>query len=94
MRVRWSFAAKRDLVELHDFHTDEPQLARRAARAIIDAVRLLRASPGLGRPGRFPGTRELMIPRVGYVIPYTIVRGELHLLRLLRSGVPWPDSLD
>ncbi len=93
MKVRWTLAAKRDLVDIHDFYTEHPELAARAARAIIRAVRVLQTTPGMGRPGRVPGTRELVIAGAPFVVPYTFVDGDLHLLRVLHAARPWPDSL-
>ena len=31
MRVRWTLAAKRDLVDLHDYYTEHPRLAEKMA---------------------------------------------------------------
>jgi len=48
--------------------------------------------PALGRPGRVPGTRELIVPKARYIVPYR-ARGEtveilrpFHASRRLPSG--------
>lgn len=38
--------------------------------------------PSVERPGRVPGTRELVIDRYPFVIPYRVVGDELHVLRV------------
>lgn len=93
MKVRWTLAAKRDLVDLHEFYTEHPQLARPAAQAILRGVKQLQRTPGIGRPGRVPGTRELLVGDVRFIMAYAVVAGELHLLRVLHSARPWPDVL-
>jgi hypothetical protein len=46
-------------------------VARRIALHIIQSVeRLLPDDPQIGRAGRVPGTRELVIARTPYIIPY------------------------
>jgi toxin ParE1/3/4 len=42
---------------------NNPTAAMRMIERIRAAVTRLAASPGLGRPGRVAGTRELVIPR-------------------------------
>jgi toxin ParE1/3/4 len=46
----------------------------------------------VGRPGRVPGTRELVIAHMPYIVPYR-VRGEaIQILRVYHSARRWPDS--
>lgn len=53
---------------------------------VLTAVALLAEQPGLGRPGRLPGTRELLVPKTRYVVPYR-VRGRLvEVLRVFHSS--------
>jgi plasmid stabilization system protein ParE len=49
---------------------DNPTTATRMIERIRAAVTRLAASPALGRSGRVAGTRELVIPRTPYVVPY------------------------
>jgi toxin ParE1/3/4 len=53
---------------------------------IATAVNRLADFPALGRPGRKPGTRELVIPRLPYIVIYR-VRGErVQILRVLHTA--------
>jgi toxin ParE1/3/4 len=82
MRVRWLRTALRNLDEEANFiSADDPQAARAAARRVLDAIALLASQPALGRPGRVPGTRELIVPQTRYVIPY---RGRADIIEILR----------
>jgi hypothetical protein len=49
---------------------DDPAAAQRVSLHIIHNVEtLLPNSPEMGRPGRVPGTRELVIPRTPFIVP-------------------------
>jgi len=70
----WSPEAIADLVALRAYIAeDSPATAQRIAFHILDNVeRLLPANPDIGRPGRVPGTRELIIPRTPFIVPYRV----------------------
>ncbi len=77
MQVRWLRKALRNLDEEAAYiATDDPEAAKRVVERVLDAVAMLADQPGLGRPGRLPGTRELIVPRTRYLVPYR-VRGDI-----------------
>ncbi|MDE2094586.1 MAG: type II toxin-antitoxin system RelE/ParE family toxin [Burkholderiales bacterium] len=55
--------------------TDDAAAARRVVKRVFDAVAQLADQPGLGRPGRVPATRELIVDKTRYIVPYR-VRGD------------------
>jgi addiction module RelE/StbE family toxin len=69
---------------------DNSEAARRVSRRIRDAVRKLARYPHIGRPGRVPGTRELVIPGTPYVVPYIVHRDQLAILTVLHGAQEWP----
>ena len=76
MRVRWLRNALRNLdAEASDIAADDPVAARLVVARVLAAVATLVDQPGLGRPGRVPGTRELAVRKNRYGVPYR-VRGE------------------
>jgi toxin ParE1/3/4 len=91
VEIRWLDDALTDVTEVYRYIADDD--ARAAARVlerIRTAVRLLAAVPHRGRPGRWPGTRELVVPRTPYIVPYR-VRGEIiEILRVFHSARRWP----
>ena len=94
MKVIWSRRAIRHLVYLREYigkESDEtPTLV---ATRILKAVELLASQPGIGRPGRVPGTRELVVPSTPYIVPYR-VRGErVELIAVFHGRQKWPDKL-
>ena len=64
-------------VELHIMHTIE---------------QLLPYNPQIGRPGRVPGTRELVIPKTPFIVPYRLHRNVIQIIRVYHGARRWPES--
>lgn len=94
MRLTWSaFAlADRDDIFSH-LEADSPRAAIAVDEHIAQAVLRLVEFPESGRPGRVPGTRELVIPRTPYIAAYTLTQDRVRILRLLHGARMWPDDL-
>jgi toxin ParE1/3/4 len=45
-----------------------------------------------GRPGRWPGTRELIIPGTPYIVPYRVKGPVVEILRVFHGARRWPDE--
>jgi toxin ParE1/3/4 len=62
MRIRWTETAARDLTNICDYTEDHDgaEAARRVALRIYEGLSTLTQFPRRGRPGRNPGTRELV----------------------------------
>jgi len=52
---------------------------------------MLADHPGIGRPGRVDGTRELVIPGLPYVIAYLHRGDTVTVLRVLHGAMRWPE---
>jgi toxin ParE1/3/4 len=74
MIVGWTDEALDDLAQLRAYISrDNPAAALRVTLAIIQRVEeLLPDHPYTGRPGRVSGTRELVIQRTPYIVPYRV----------------------
>jgi toxin ParE1/3/4 len=59
---------------------------------IQNAVRLLAEMPRRGRPGRWPGTRELIVPRTSYIVPYRVAGDHIEILRVFHGARRWPQE--
>ena len=95
MRVDWSPEAIDDLTALRAYISeDDRAAAQRIALRIIDAVEsLLSENPEMGRPGRVPGTRELIVPRTPFIVPYRVRGSTLQILRVYHAARRWPEQL-
>ena len=94
MKILWSLKAIQDLDSLRAYIAEEsPAGAQRVVLRILhDVEDLLPNHPQMGRPGRVPGTRELVIPRKPYIVPYRVQRETIQILRVYHSARRWPDS--
>ena len=92
MRVSWLRKALRNLDDEATYiAADDPAAARLVVKRVLDAVAMLAQQPGLGRPGRVPGTRELIVAKTRYIVPYR-VRGEsVQILRVFHTSRRLPD---
>jgi toxin ParE1/3/4 len=95
VRLVWSPQAVEDLAALRAYiERDDPAAARKTALRIIEAVdTLIPANPKVGRPGRVPGTRELVIPKTPYVVPYRVRGSTIEIARVYHSSRRWPERL-
>ena len=95
MNIAWSPEAIEDLASLRAYIAeDNPTAARKVVLHIIQNVeQLLPGNPNIGRAGRVPGTRELVIPRTPYIVPYRFQRNTIQLLRVYHGARRWPDKL-
>jgi toxin ParE1/3/4 len=56
---------------------------------IKDKTALLLTSPALGRPGRVPGTRELVVHE-NYLVPYRVKEDTVQIIRVQHVARLWP----
>ncbi|HKI05432.1 MAG TPA: type II toxin-antitoxin system RelE/ParE family toxin [Thermoanaerobaculia bacterium] len=93
MRVRWTRRSLRALDVIAEYIArDRPQAARRMVERIREAVTLLSSQPELGRSGRVPQTRELIVAGTPFIVPYRVRRGVVEILTVLHAARTWPDQ--
>lgn len=95
MRVRWLARALDNIDQIAAYiAADNPTAAQEAANTIWRATQQLADFPGMGRPGRVEGTRELVIQGHPYVLPYIVREREMEvlILRVLHTSMKWPTS--
>ena len=92
MRVRWLRTALRNLDEEAKYiATNDPDVARIVVQRALGAVGSLAAQPSLGRPGRVPGTRELVVRKTRYVVPYRVQGDVIEVLRVFHTSRRLPN---
>jgi addiction module RelE/StbE family toxin len=91
LRIKWLKRALLDLDEAESYIArDNPSVAAEVVLKIAKAVSLLGQQPGLGRPGRVSGTRELVVPDTPYIVPYRVKENTVQVLRVYHSSRKWP----
>ena len=94
-RIRWLRTALKNLDdEGADIAGDNPQAAVALVKHVLDMVDALAEHPAIGRPGRVPGTRELIITGTPYIIPYRVMGKAIEILRVFHGSRRWPSNLD
>lgn len=94
MRIEWSDAALDNLDQAVEYIAeDKPAAAAKVAQKIWDATQRLAEQPGIGRPGRVEGTRELVISGLPYIVPYVVKGDRVIVLRVMHAAMKWPEQL-
>ena len=92
MRILWLSLAVDDLEAIVDFIAqDNSAASAQEAEKVLDAVERLAAFPSSGRPGRVPGTRELVVS--SYIVAYRVKGDDVQILRVLHAARTWPEDL-
>jgi len=86
--IRWTPTALRDLESLHEYEDSLPAAAATVER-ILSVIEALSRHPGMGRKGRVPGTRELMI--TPYIVAYRTKGTALEVVAIIHAARHWPD---
>ena len=73
---------------------ENPYAAKELHERIGAVVAELIENPYTGRPGRVPGTRELVITNTSYILPYHIRQNRLEILRVYHGARKWPKQFD
>jgi len=85
-------AARVDLEEIHAYIARESvERAQDVVATIQLATERLARFPESGRPGRRGGTRELVLPRLPYILPYRVIGDRVMILRVQHTSRQWPD---
>lgn len=93
MIIHWLEDAIDDLKALRQYVAqDNPTAANDIAKRLIKSVNLLAEQPGMGKAGRVPYTRELVISNLPYIIPYQVINNEIIILRVMHGAMEWPTT--
>jgi len=71
---------------------DNPDAAYVLLEDLQKRVGRLATCPRSGRPGRIPGTRELVVAR--YIVAYRVGPDAVTILRILHGAQQWPVAFD
>ncbi|HEY2659828.1 MAG TPA: type II toxin-antitoxin system RelE/ParE family toxin [Caulobacteraceae bacterium] len=93
MRIVWTGPAIGDLRAARDYIAlDSPTAAFEQVILVLAAVDGLLPFPPHGRPGRRLGTRELVVGRTPFIVPYRVNGDAIEVLRVLHGRRRWPDA--
>jgi toxin ParE1/3/4 len=91
MRIVITAEAERDLDSHFDYVFERnPEAATRVYDAIVGQIMSLRDFAYRARPGRVPGTRELVIRKYPYIVVFEVTADEVTILHVNHARQQWP----
>lgn len=91
VEVRWTRKALENLDSIAAYIAqDKPIRASSFIGEIKDKTELLAQFPGIGRPGRVAGKRELVVHENYDVPPYRVKDGVVQIIRVHHVARLWP----
>ena len=94
MAVRWTKRALASLAAMTAYiERDNPTRARTFVQDIRSKTETLADFPGMGRPGRVPGTRELVVHE-NYIVPYRVRDDHVDIITVQHVAKRWPAGFD
>ena len=93
--IDWTEQAVRQLEQAYDHIalTNSANVAVELTLRILAGVEQLAAFPLSGRPGRVPGTRELVISNTPFIAAYKAEQNRIVVLALYHGAQRWPEGL-
>jgi addiction module RelE/StbE family toxin len=94
MPVKWLRRALENLDDESAYMAkDSPRTAAEFVMHMRHSTAMLADHPNMGRPGRISGTRELVVTRFSYILPYRVRGGTVEILRVFHTARQWPKRL-
>lgn len=91
MKIQLTKPAANDLQEINNYiRQDNPLAAVRMVFRVLEAIEYLVTYPTMGRSGRVPNTRELVVSGTPFIVIYQVRRHVIMILRVLHAARKWP----
>ncbi len=91
MKIKLSQLALDDLESIACYISqDKPDAAQAIIKRTFEAIENLIAFPTIGRTGRVPHTRELVIGGTPLIIIYRVKQDTIFIARIIHSARKWP----
>lgn len=93
MKIVWTRLALSDLDAAYNYIVaNNPSAAVDTIDRIEKSVNTLKQYPEMGRPGRIPGTKELVVNRTPFIWPYRVQGEQIEILAVIHAARQWPES--
>lgn len=94
MRLRWTPLAAGQLESAYEYVArDSPGAADETIERTLLAVEVLERHPQIGRKGRVPRTRELVVTGTPFLVAYRVKANQIEILAVLHGARRWPERL-
>mgnify|MGYP001115083508 CR=1 FL=1 len=90
-KVKFSASSLKDLKSIQEYICeDNREAAKEIVAHIIEKIEtVIVQNPGAGRAGRVLRTRELVISKYPYIVPYQVREDVIYILRVLHTSRKW-----
>ena len=90
-KIEFSKKAFEDLESIKKYIYENDELAaQKVVSYIVERIETIIANnPGVGRAGRVLGTRELVLTKYPYIIPYFVKDDIVYIIRVLHTSRKW-----
>ena len=89
-KILFSSFAKEDLHLIKKYIcNDNLEASKIVIKYIISSIEKLKENPALGRAGRVLRTRELVVTKYPYIVPYQVRDNCIYVLRVLHTSRIW-----
>ena len=91
MEIRFSESSLEDLRSIREYIcANNEEAAKKVVSHILEQVEtILVCNPAIGRAGRVLGTREFIISKYSYILPYLVRENTIYILRILHTSRKW-----
>jgi len=92
--IVWTEQATRQLDQAHDYIalSNSEKVAAQVSLRIVTLIQQLATFPMSGRPGRIPGTRELVISNSPFIAAYRTEHGSVTIFAIYHGAQQWPQA--
>ena len=91
MKIKLSKLAAQDLQSTKDYISqDKPHAALAVINRVIEALENITTFPSMGRAGRVPHTKELVVSGTPLIIVYQVKQDTLYIVRIIHTARKWP----
>ncbi len=91
MEVRFSESSLEDLLSIREYIcANNEESAKKVVAHILEQVEtILIHNPAIGRAGRILRTREFVVSKYPYIVPYQVRENTIYILRVLHTSRKW-----
>lgn len=91
MKIKLTQLAAKDLQSTKDYiRQDKPKAAFAVSKLVVEAIENIVAFPSMGRAGRVPNTKELVVGGTPLIVVYQIRQDTLYIVRIIHTARKWP----
>lgn len=91
MKIKLTKLAQHDLQSTKEYISlDKPSAADTVVQRIMEAIENIAFFPSIGRLGRVPHTKELVVSGTPLIIVYQVRLDTLFIVRIIHAARKWP----